>query len=102
MTILLCILFAAFVVLQCLDVHSTNAALQRPDVFEANPVVRWFMDKLGILSALIALKVLSISAIGAACFVFFRMGDAEWIMVLALLVLDVLYAVVVVKNYSRR
>ncbi len=44
----------------------------------------------------------SISAIGAACFVFFRMGDAEWIMVLALLVLDVLYAVVVVKNYSRR
>lgn len=101
MTILLCILFVAFIVLQCLDVHSTNEALKLMNVVEANPVARWFMDKLGILPALLITKILVITLVSTACLYSYK-ENAEWKMVLVLLVLQVLYTVAVVKNYSWR
>ena len=50
------IIFVFALVLQILDIISTYKALQKPGVYEANKLMKFLMEKMGILPALIFLK----------------------------------------------
>lgn len=56
-------LFVLLVILQALDAWSTLRALKRPGTIEANPVMRWLMDKIGDLEVMLVLKVAACVAI---------------------------------------
>ena len=91
------VVFFVFVVLQVLDVISTHLALKRPGVVEKNPVMWRFMEAIGILPAMIAVKAITILII-AGVYLFIpeiRLGIA-----IGLGIASILYAIVVVNNYK--
>lgn len=53
------LLFAALVIAQVLDAYTTIEALKRPGNYEANPALKWLMDKIGVKEALLLVKVAS-------------------------------------------
>jgi len=56
--------FVLFIVLQVLDICTTYKALSLPNIYEKNPIMRWLMAKLGILTTLISTKTLVTFLIG--------------------------------------
>lgn len=50
-----------------LDVITTVKVLKLPNTYEANPIIKWFMDKLG--SGWILVKLGLTAAIGYYCFI---------------------------------
>jgi len=86
-------LLMAFIALQIADIWTTHKCLQRPDRKEANKVIAWLMSKMGVLPALIALKVPIICAVG---YVTLCLSVPWW--PIALVMLCVFYAAVVVNN----
>ncbi len=85
-------LFLAFVLLQALDAYTTYRDLQLPGRFEANPVMRWLMIKLGVLPALVAVKILVALLIG-----WFVYGAD--LTPMYLIIADLLYGGVVINNW---
>ena len=59
------IIFSLFLLTQILDVVSTTLALQKPNVVEKNPLLKWLMGRLGIVPALILSKVVAVSIVAA-------------------------------------
>ena len=49
-------MIALLVILQLLDVATTWYALEKAGLAEGNPVARWFIEKLGLIPGLLALK----------------------------------------------
>lgn len=68
MTAFQIIICAVFVALQIGDIISTTLALQKSNVVEGNPIVRWIMDRVGILPALVLSKVVVIVLFGVAVY----------------------------------
>lgn len=102
MIILLGVLLVLFIVLQGLDAWTTFRALQRPGCIEANPLVKRVMDAIGVIPALVVMKIFAIMAVGGgSAFVAIKFEDAGGLMCCALLLLCVLYAYVVMQNYER-
>jgi len=58
--------FIIFLMTQAGDFYTTWRVLQLPNRKEANPVVKWVMDRIGVVGALILLKGLIVVVIGAA------------------------------------
>lgn len=56
-------LFVLLVVLQVADAWSTLKALKRPGNYEANPAMKWLMDKIGVKEALLFTKVAACSVV---------------------------------------
>lgn len=50
--------FAALALASLLDALTTIYALRQPGMREANPVMRWAMGKLGIIPALLVIKLI--------------------------------------------
>ena len=72
--------FIAFVVAQIADAGSTILALDRKGVREANPVLRWLMDRIGLGPALFFPKLayVALAKVGAVTAgVNPRLTDAE-------------------------
>ena len=63
--IIICVVFVA---LQVGDIVSTTLALQKSNVVEGNPIVRWIMDRVGIIPALILSKLVVIGLFGVAVY----------------------------------
>lgn len=59
--------FTFLIIAALLDVITTVKVLKLPDTYEANPIIRWFMDKLG--SGWIVVKLALTLAIGYYCFI---------------------------------
>ena len=91
------VVFFVFVVLQVLDVISTHLALKRPGVVEKNPVMWRFMEAIGILPAMIAVKAITILIVSGVYFLTpaLRIGAA-----VGLGIASVFYVVVVVNNFK--
>ena len=81
------ILLGVFILLQIADVWTTMAALKTGKAHEANPVMEWFMDKLGVVPSLLIIKAVVIGVV-----VYFV---NVWII---LAILNCLYAFVVYLN----
>lgn len=84
------ILTVILVALQIFDYVSTIKALESGKGVEANPLVRWFMDKMGTRQGLAALK-------GAGIAVAFYLYSIQ--SVIGLGVLTALYGYIVVNNF---
>jgi hypothetical protein len=67
--------FIAFVVAQIADAGSTILALDRKGVREANPVLRWLMDRIGLGPALFFPKL----AYVALATLFMGYPGIEWV-----------------------
>ena len=83
------ILFALFVILQCIDFYTTYTILKTGKGHEANPILAWVFSKIGYPLGLVVFKGLCI-VIG-----FFLLP--YWY---ALALLNVLYLWVVWNNYK--
>lgn len=55
-------LLIAFLLLQVYDCYSTNEVLRRKIGYESNPVIRYLMDRVGIVGTLIAKTALALAA----------------------------------------
>jgi hypothetical protein len=84
------ILTVILVALQIFDYVSTIKALESGKGIEANPLVRWFMDKLGTRQGLAALKALGI----AVAFFLYSTGS-----IIGIGLLVALYGYVVFNNF---
>lgn len=87
------IFYVVFCFLQFLDVIYTKAILDKGGV-ELNPVMRWFMDKLGVMAGLIIPKIVVISAFGYLVLM-------EMIPVIVTLLLIAFYGWVVYNNWNQ-
>lgn len=83
------ILFAIFVILQSLDFLTTYICLKTNKGHEANPIVAFGISKIGLVPALAIYKSL---AVVVAWFI----KDV----LLAIMILDIVYAYVVFMNYK--
>lgn len=87
---LLYALFGLFVALSVADAITTYRALRRPGTREANPVMRWLFDRLGIVPALVATKAAAVAAVWATMGVY-----SVWV----LAGVNAAYAFVVWRNH---
>lgn len=89
-------LLILFAMLQIVDVWTTLRAFARnPTVYEANPLLRWLMRRLGPLPALVAVKLaiigimtwmglsypretLALGIVGAACAAYVAVAVNNW------------------------
>lgn len=85
------ILFFVFAAMQIADVLTTIRALDGGCV-EANKIVRWAMDKIGVIPALAVVKVLAVGVMGVAVIL------SPILTGYALIVLCALYAWVIINN----
>jgi hypothetical protein len=83
------ILFALFVLLQCIDLYTTYTIIKTGKGHEANPILAWVFDKIGYPTGLVVFKGLCI-VIG-----FFLLP--YWY---ALAILNALYLWVAYNNYK--
>jgi len=60
------IILAVFIGLQGLDIYTTWTLFQRPGTIENNMLMAWWINKVGLLPALISFKVLVTAAIAFA------------------------------------
>lgn len=88
MGVILLLLFAAFCALQAADAVTTVMVLNRNGT-ERNPIVRWLIERTGIITALLVIK-----AIVIACgWVMMQRSDTGW-----LAVVTIFYLLVVANN----
>jgi hypothetical protein len=64
------ILLAIFTVLQIADVVTTIKVLQLPNRKEANKLMSWLMERIGITQALIISKVIAVSIFVIAAYLY--------------------------------
>lgn len=87
------ILLGLFIVLQLLDIYTTNKALKTGKASEKNPLMKVLMGKLGIIPAMVIPKVI---VIGLA--LYFVEDTFEWRLILGLF--SVAFVFVVWNNYN--
>lgn len=90
------IMFGLFVLLQIVDAWSTVRGLQNGGR-EANPAIRWFMARIGILPALLLSKAAVIALIALALW---RYGPHLWLAI-ALALACGFYAFFLIRYNSR-
>jgi hypothetical protein len=83
--------FVAAILMQVLDGFSTLRALQSGKGREANPVIAWFIDRFGLVPAMIITK-------GAGVALAAALWSGGWFMGLSTVAL--IYAVVVWRNFK--
>jgi len=83
------ILFAIFIILQFLDFWTTYHVIQSGKGHEGNAVMAWLFDKLGIIGGFVLTKTCAMIAM-------WFIKDV----LIAIIILDVLYAYVVYQNYQ--
>lgn len=91
------IAFGFALVMQILDVISTCMALEKPGAYEKNKLIKVLMDKIGVLPALIAVKVFIICLV-AGCLYFlpeYRLG-----LTIGIGAASLYYVYVVWKNFK--
>ena len=81
-------LYWILLVLQCLDIGTTWYALDRVSgAYEANPVMKWLFDRVGVIAGLIGTKIAFIAGV-------YFLQPAYW----GLVVLIVVYLAVIGNN----
>ena len=90
------VLYAILVLLQALDIYTTLEFIQRRKAVEGNPVMKFFMDKLGKEVGLILPKVLLVLGMGA--YVVYITPVFPILVLMATAVLCVIYVFVYKNN----
>ena len=91
-------LIILFGLLQIADIATTIRALDR-GARELNPVVRWFMARMGTLPGLVALKGAGGAAVVAG--VLFAHAYAPTVAIIAMSLICAAYAYVVIHNWRQ-
>lgn len=90
------ILFALFVVLSVADIYLTETLLSKDQGTEANPVMRYFINRFGRINALIGVK----GIVALFLFILFWFAGDWWGYALALLIVDGFMTYVIKNNYD--
>lgn len=77
------------ITLQVLDLLTTVVALRKPGLKEGNPYLRWLMDRIGVVPALLVVK---------GCLIVFLFWAVPLMHIGVVVALCVLYVVVVANN----
>lgn len=91
------IVFLLFVVLQVLDVVSTTLALKKPNIVESNKLLKWLMDRVGIVPALVLSKVVAVLIVAA---IYLLLPDYRLYLVIGVGVTIPWYVYVIVGNFK--
>lgn len=91
------IIFSLFLLTQILDVVSTILALKRPNVVEKNPLLRWLMEKIGIVPALILTKVVAVLILAA---IYLLLPEYRLYLMIGIGITIPWYAYVVIGNFK--
>jgi hypothetical protein len=81
-------LFVIFCLLQALDIYTTYTTLHADLGHEANPIMAWLFQDVGLGTGLLVAKI-------AICATIYWFIDQTWLMVL----LDIAYLEIVVNNF---
>lgn len=84
------ILLITLIILQLLDVYTTKTALSLKNTVEANPVVKFLIDKLGLTFGLLSIKFLLVAVLIIAF---------PYTHLYALIGLNLLYVGIVINNF---
>lgn len=88
------IMTVIFVILQIADICTTQRALKSSNAVERNPIVRAVMNKIGIIQALVCIKIIVVAVI-INIVVFFP----SIYLIGVLIALNIFYTIVVFNNY---
>jgi uncharacterized protein YacL len=88
------ILLGIFAALQIGDAWTTIKALSNKKGVEANPILAWLFDKIGLVTGLVLIKVVAIGAIGYLIY-----STPPTLVTFILVVLNAIYGYVVYLNY---
>ena len=91
------IVFSLFLLTQILDVVSTTLALKKPNIVESNKLLKWLMDRIGIVPALVLLKVLAVLVVAA---IYLLLPDYRLALVIGVGVTIPWYGYVIVGNFK--
>lgn len=91
------IIFTLFILTQILDVVSTTLALKRPNVEEKNPIMKWLMDRVGIIPALILSKVVAVLIVAA---IYLLLPDYRFVLAIGIGATIPWYAYVIIGNFK--
>ena len=89
------ILFAVFVALQCGDAWTTIQCLKSGKGIEGNPFMAKIFNKLGLTKGFLVTKLSVIVLLGVGVF-----NSPELVGLIALAIVDVIYAYIVYQNYK--
>lgn len=91
------IIFTLFLLTQILDGVSTTLALKKPNVVEKNPALKWLMDRLGVVPALILSKAIAVLIVAA---IYLLLPDYRLALVIGVGVTIPWYVYVIVGNFK--
>lgn len=91
------IIFTLFLLTQILDAVSTTLALKKPNVVESNPLLKWLMDRLGIVPALVLSKIVAVLIVAA---IYLLLPDYRLYLVIGVGVTIPWYVYVIVGNFK--
>lgn len=91
------IVFSLFLLTQILDVVSTTLALKKPNVVEKNPALKWLMDRIGVVPALILSKVIAVLILAA---IYLLLPDYRLALVIGVGATIPWYGYVIVGNFK--
>ena len=89
--------FTLFLITQILDVVSTTLALKKPNVVESNKLMKWLMDRVGVVPALILSKVVAVLIVAA---IYLLLPDYRLALVIGVGVTIPWYGYVIVGNFK--
>ncbi len=82
------------------DAWLTNRALKR-SFSEGNPMIRWLMEKYGVLISLVGSKALALLISLVAAWGVQASGSSHWFVIAALGALGIIHVPVVIWNYMK-
>ena len=88
------ILLAVFIALQIGDAWTTMKALNKKKGVEANPILAWLFDKVGLVTGLVFVKFVAIVAM-----IYLVYSSPADLVTFILSILNLLYGYVVYLNY---
>lgn len=91
---LLNVLFGVFIILQFADICTTQKALKFKNTIEKNPIVRSLINAIGVLPALISIKIVVIGLVAFAVSFY----PSSMYLSGVLIVLNVFYTIIVSLN----
>ena len=91
------VIFTLFLLTQTLDVVSTTLALKKPNVVESNPLLKWLMDRLGIVPALVLSKIVAVLILAA---IYLLLPDYRLYLVIGVGVTIPWYVYVIIGNFK--
>jgi len=83
------LLLLSILILNIVDIYTTYQAISNSNAKELNPIVRFFIDKLGLVFGLLLTK---------AIFIAFIIAVYQYLPIYALIGINILYIAIIINN----